>query len=980
MHYNKLLIILLLTSTVFGVSGQASKESWIDSKMAKMTLDEKIGQLFGIRAHSDLGRDHINSVKAQIKKYHVGGLCFFQGSPEKQAELTNEYQRLSNVPLMISIDGEWGLGMRFPKNTISYPRQLMLGAIQDNNLIYEMGVEVAAEMKRVGIHMNFAPVVDVNNNPDNPVINNRSFGENPLKVSAKSYAYMKGMQDGGILTCAKHFPGHGDTSVDSHYDLPVIAHDRARLDSVELMPFQQLINQGVDGIMVAHLSVPALDDAVNRPTTLSKKVVTDLMKEEMGFDGLVFTDAMEMKGLTKFFKNGRAEVEAIKAGNDVILLPASMDQAFTEVRKAVDSGEISISRIEESCRKILASKFDLGLLYTPIVADVKQIISDINSPQAISLRSKLVQKSMTIVKNEQSVFPMKNAKDKKALTVSIGTTSKSAFQTRVGSFVTADHVYMSHDKVPSQQASIITKSASYDYVFISIENMSKYSSKNFGLNEATIQLINTLAALDTKVVLTVFGSPYSLKYFGNVPNVLMAYEDDDQTQNIAAHAIFGVFEVNGVLPVSVNSVLPEGHGIYSPPLSILGYATPEEVGMSSDSLLAIDSIVDELLRRRAAPGCEILVAKDGKIVLQKAYGYHTYNRKIKVKTNDIYDLASVTKIMASTISLMRLADQDKFNIYKPLKEYIPEADTSNKADIIIEDILAHHAGLAGWVPFYKNTLDPNKKKATIDKKYYSKTLRDSFTIQVTDNLYLRSDYRDSIWSRILGTQLREKRNYRYSDLGFYMMHEIIKNISGKPLNQYAQDNFYGPLQLLDTGFNPLRKHNNNRIPPTEKDTYFRGEVVDGYVHDMGAAMLGGVSGHAGLFSDTGDLAVLAQMLLNGGSYGGKQYITPKTVAKFTARYYRSTRRAIGFDMKELDENRKLNMSEKASDSTFGHLGFTGTCIWMDPENDLIYIFLSNRTYPSMNNNTFGKYEFRPRIQTVVYNSIIKNKESSPVNP
>ena len=348
MHYNKI-IIFLFCLVSFSTIAQVTKESWVDSKMSSMTLDEKIGQIFSIRAHSDLGADHVRSVKEQIKKYHVGGLCFFQGSPDKQAKLTNDYQRLSEIPLMISIDGEWGLGMRFPANTVSFPRQLMLGAIQDDNLIYDMGKEVAAQMKRVGIHMNFAPVVDVNNNPDNPVINNRSFGENRLKVSAKSYAYMKGMQDGGLLTCAKHFPGHGDTNVDSHHDLPVIAHPRSRLDSIELMPFQHLIDQGVDGVMVAHLSIPALDDTSNRPTTLSKKVITDVLRNEMGFDGLVFTDAMEMKGLTKFFKNGKAEVEAIKAGNDVILLPANIDEAITEVKKAIDSGELSVDRINESC-------------------------------------------------------------------------------------------------------------------------------------------------------------------------------------------------------------------------------------------------------------------------------------------------------------------------------------------------------------------------------------------------------------------------------------------------------------------------------------------------------------------------------------------------------------------------------------------------------------------------------------------------------
>lgn len=959
---------------------QVSKESWIDSKMSEMTLDEKIGQIFSIRAHSNLGADHVRSVKEQIKKYHVGGLCFFQGSPDKQATLTNDYQRLSTIPLMISIDGEWGLGMRFPANTVSFPRQLMLGAIQDDNLIYDMGKEVAAQMKRVGIHMNFAPVVDVNNNPDNPVINNRSFGENGLKVSAKSYAYMKGMQDGGLLTCAKHFPGHGDTDVDSHHDLPVIAHPRSRLDSIELMPFQHLINQGVDGVMVAHLSIPALDDTSNRPTTLSQKVITDLLRNEMGFDGLVFTDAMEMKGLTKFFRNGRAEVEAIKAGNDVVLLPANIDEAFSEVKKSVESGEISLERIEQSCRRVLGSKFDIGLLHTPIIGDVNNLLKDINSAEAELLRSKLVQKSMTLVKNDESLIPITNVKRSTALSIGIGTSKRNAFQKAIGNYLQTDHIQLSYDAVVGQQSSILSKSKSYDHVFVSLEDMSKYSSKNFGLNDATIKFVNQLASAEVPVVLAVFGSPYSLKYFDAIPNVLLAYEDDDQTQKIAAQALFGAFEVNGALPVTVSPTLAEGHGLYSPALSILGYATPEEVGLSSDSLMAIDTIVDELLRRRAAPGCQILIAKDGKIVLQKAYGHHTYNRKIKVKTDDIYDLASVTKIMASTLSLMRLTDENKFNIYKPLKQFIPEADTSNKANMIVEDILAHHAGLAGWIPFYKQTLEPNKKKATAGKAYYKRSAVDSFDIRVTENLFLRSDYRDSIWSRILGTQLREKRNYRYSDLGFYMMHEAIHNISGKTIDQFTQDVFYGPLQLTDTGYNPLDRHDTKRIPPTEKDTYFRGQVIDGYVHDMGAAMLGGVSGHAGLFSNTDDLAVLAQMLLNGGSYGGVQYISPKTINQFTQRYYRSTRRGIGFDMKELDEDRKMNMSEKAPDSTFGHLGFTGTCVWMDPDNDIIFIFLSNRTFPSMNNNTFGKYDFRPRIQTVIYDALIEEGEATGVNP
>jgi len=957
---------------------QSNEQDWVDRQLSKLTVDEKIGQLFMIRAHSNLGKDHVASVKEQVEKYKVGGLCFFQGSPDKQAELTNEYQRLADVPLLVSIDGEWGLGMRFPDNTISYPRQLMLGAIQDNNLIYEMGKEIAAQMKRVGIHINFAPVVDVNNNPDNPVINNRSFGENRLRVSAKSYAYMRGMQEGGLLTSAKHFPGHGDTSVDSHHDLPIISHDRQRLDSIELMPFQHLINQGLDGIMVAHLSIPALDPTPNLPTTLSKPVVTDLLRKEMGFDGLIYTDAMEMKGLTKYFGNGRAEVEAIKAGVDVLLLPANFKQSFDAIKAAVNTNEISIDRINESVRRILSYKHRAGLLYTPIISSPSSVLRDINTNKGKALKSKLIEKSLTLVKNDQSLVPITNDKSKKVLTIAIGTNKQNAFQSRIGQFLQADHLSYTQASLASQGESLKRKVNDYDMTIVSLEDMSKYSSKNFGLRSETINFINALAGAEKEVILTVFGSPYALKYFGNVPQVLMAYEEDDQTQDIAAQALFGVSEINGVLPVSASQLIREGQGLYSPKLNILGYALPEQVGLSSDSLLAIDTIIKEMFRRKAAPGCQMLIAKDGKIVYNKAFGYHTYDRKRKVKVDDIYDLASVTKIMASTISLMKLQDEQKFNIYHPLKQYITEADTSNKANIIIEDILAHHAGLAGWVPFYKHTLVPDSKKAKVDPKYYRKSATDSFNIRVMDNLYLRQDYRDSIWSRILGTQLREKRNYRYSDLGFYMMHEAIHNVSGIPISDYTEQSFYKPLGLHNTGYNPLDKHHTNRIPPTEKDNYFRGTVVDGYVHDMGAAMLGGVSGHAGLFSNTQDLAVLGQMLLNGGSYGGKEYIKAKTVKDFTTRYYRSTRRGIGFDMKELNPDRKMNMSEKAPDSTFGHLGFTGTCMWMDPENEIIFIFLSNRTFPSMNNNTFGKYDFRPRVQSVIYNAMIK--EDFNINP
>ena len=957
-----------------GVISQ-DKNNWIDQKMSTMSLDEKIGQLFIIRAHSNLGADHIAQVKREIKDYHVGGLCFFQGSPDKQVKLTNDYQKLAKTGLLISIDGEWGLGMRFPANTISYPRQLMLGAIQDNQLIYQMGRQIGKEMKRVGIHFNYAPVVDVNNNPENPVINNRSFGENPIEVSAKAYQYMKGMQDEGIICSAKHFPGHGDTAVDSHHDLPIIEHNRARLDSVELLPFKSLIDQGVAAIMVAHLQISALDDRPNRPATLSKPIITDLLRNEMGFNGLIITDAMEMKGVTKHYKNGRAEVEAFKAGNDIILLPDNMANAINAMKEAIATGEIPQSQVDASVRRILASKYDLGLQGLQYIFNQDKVIEDVNSKEGQALQAKLVEKSLTLVRNNQSAIPITNALQKKIATIHFGSSAKSTFQKRIDSYATASHFHMLQKNLSGQAPSLLNKMSSYDQIIISIEDMSKYASKNFGLERSTVDFINAIADSGKEVILTIFGSPYSLKYFENIPQVLVAYEDNDLTQDKAAQALFGVYEIDGRLPVTASDIFPEGLGLYSPDIQVMGYAMPEEVGLSSDSLAAIDTIVAEMIKKKAAPGCQILIAKNGKIVMHKSYGHHTYNKKQKVKTDDIYDLASVTKIMASTISIMKLSEDQKLNIYYPIKKYIAEADTSNKANIIIEDMLAHHAGLAGWIPFYKHTLIPKRKKAKVDLKYYRKSVSDSFNIKVMDRLYLRTDYRDSIWSRILGSKLREKRNYRYSDLAFYIMHQSIHNVSGKPINLFADSEFYKPLGLKTAGFNPLHRFDTKRIPPTEKDNYFRGTVVDGYVHDMGAAMLGGVSGHAGLFSNSFDLAVLSQMMLNGGSYGGRQYLKPKTITQFTKRFHRSTRRGIGFDMKELNEDRKMNMSESAPASTFGHLGFTGTCVWIDPENEITYIFLSNRTYPSMTNNKFGRNEYRPRVQTVIYNALMGEKET-----
>lgn len=974
----QLVFVIVLLGWQNGNAQILSEHEWADSMYQSMSDDERIGQLMMVRAFSKKDKAEEKRLLNEIKKYHVGGMCFFQGTPTEQARVTNVYQEASKIPLLMAIDGEWGLGMRFPDKTISFPRQLMLGAIQDNNLIYEMGKDVAKHCQRIGLHVNFAPVADVNNNPDNPVINDRSFGEDMYNVSAKSYSYMMGMQDQGIMACAKHFPGHGDTDVDSHYDLPIINHDMHRLDSLELMPFETLSKYGIKSMMAAHLHVPAIDDRKNRPTSLSTTALTDILRQEIQFNGLIFTDGMEMKGVTKHFKAGQAEAEALLAGNDIILLPENIGDAVKVIKEYIADGKITNDQIEASVKRVLVEKYRLGLWTTPPQIELDNIDSDLNNKESLALKAKLIEEAITLVNDSEKKIPINTPASKIIMTLAIGAEKETDFQKRISSYGNVDH-FTSGKTINNTKAATLNKNLeNASHVIVSFHDMSKYASKNFGIDQSAVQFVRNLAK--TKhVIVTLFGSPYALRYFEKLDPILVSYNEDPMTQDLTAQAIFGANRISGKLPVSGSEAFPYGMGVYRESNGTLGYSSPERVGMISDTLKRIDNLVKEMISRNAAPGCQILVAKDGKIVYDKAFGHFTQKKKRKVKQDDIYDVASVTKVLATTVSLMQLYDRGLFDPTTKLKSYLPESDTCNKGEICITDMLAHQGRLAGWIPFYKKTMSEGKYPKPLSK-YYRTTPQDSFTIKVTDNMYMWNEYVDSMWSRIYSSDLRETDSYRYSDLSFYFMHRSIKNITGIRLDTFAKMNFYNPLGLHHTGFMPLERFSKSTIAPTEEDNYFRKATVQGTVHDMGAAMLGGVSGHAGLFSTAQELGVMMQMLLNGGVYGGRRYINSQTIDMFTTRFHKSKRRGIGFDMKQLDPDLNLNMSEKASDSTFGHLGFTGCAVWADPEQNVLYIFLSNRTYPRMSNNKLGRYEYRPRIQTAIYNAIKKDRSQLVAPP
>ncbi|MCO5278353.1 MAG: serine hydrolase [Saprospiraceae bacterium] len=950
-----------------------SQQQWVDSIMKSMTLDEKIGQLFMVRAHSDKGADHIRSIKHLITTYKIGGLCFFQGTAEKQIELTNEYQKLASpVPLMLSMDAEWGPAMRFKTGVVNFPRQMTMGAIQDNRIIYQFGREVARELLRLGVHINFAPTVDVNNNVRNPVIGTRSFSENKYLVAQKAYMYMLGMQSAGVMACAKHFPGHGDTNVDSHYDVPVLPFDRQRLESLEMYPFKVMVNQGVQSVMIGHLVVPALDTAAKTPASLSKPIITGFLKEKLGFTGLVFTDALDMKGVTKNFAKGEIEVKALNAGVDVLLLSEDVAISVAAIKKALKEGRLSIDRIDESVRKILDAKFRFGLTQ-PVSISTDNLKSDLINSEAKTINQKLIEQALTLVKNKDNTIPIENIQCKIA-TLVVGSTERAPFQDQVDAYCKAQHYVYGKDR----DSDLLNDLSHANIVIVGMVGMNNSFKDNYKINSQATKLINQLST-KTKVVLVSYGNPYALSNFVAPDAVLCAYNDDSITQSLAIQAVFGGLPITGKLPVTALPY-PFESGIDQPMVIRLSFGEPESVGLNSEVLVKLDNLADDLIKRQAAPGCEMLVIKNGKVVYNKQFGGYTYKSNTHpVQANTLYDLASITKIAATTIGIMKLYEEGRLDIYKFLGNYLPELRGSNKEFMAIRDVMAHRAGLFPWLPFYKETLVNDGNRTRPSALIYDSKSSQQYGIKVAQRLYMKTDYVNSIWNQIIQCQNLQSNDYKYSDLGFIMLRKAIENVVQEPMDRYLDGIFYKPMGLYTMTFKPLEKFPMKDIAPSEDDRYFRQQVLEGNVHDMAAAMLGGVSGHAGLFSNALHLGTLMQMLVNGGEYGGFRYLKPETVKLFTTRHPAGTRRGIGFDMPQTDWSYTQNVTAKASRFTFGHLGFTGTSVWADPQSKLIFVFLSNRTYPTMDNNLLERRNYRMKAHAITYEAMSKFDHSNDLN-
>ena len=945
-----------------------NQQKWVDSIYGNMSLQEKVGQLFMVDVFSSDPKSKTDKINKLIEEQYIGGVIFSKGGPQRQAKLNNQFQAKAKVPLMVAMDAEWGLAMRLD-STYAYPWNMTLGAITDNGVVERVGKRIGEHCKRLGVHINFAPVVDINTNPDNPIIGNRSFGEDKENVTEKALAFMKGMQQAGIMANAKHFPGHGDTDTDSHKALPTINFTKERIDSIELYPYKRLIREGLSSVMVAHLNVPSLEEQLDFPSSLSKTIVTDMLKGELGFNGLIFTDALNMKGASNFKSPGEIDLAAFLAGNDVLLISEDIPKAHALLVNAYREQIISEERLAHSVKKILYAKYKLGLsAYKPV--NTNYLVEELNSVIDDALMEEVMEKALTVVKNKDAILPIKDLKEKKIAYVNFGDDSGTPFLEQMRKYAKVDWV-----KANSLD-SYVKKLEAYNYVVVGFHKSNDNPWKDYKLTEKELVWLYEIARTNT-VILDVFARPYALldlKTTANFEGVIVSYQNSVISQELSAQLIFGAREATGKLPVSLGEDFPLNTHFETKSLKRLQYGTPESVGVNSYKLKKIDSLARVGLYAGMMPGAQILVARKGKVIYSKNFGYHTQSRKNSVKDNDVYDVASLTKILASLPMVMGLYDRDIINMDTKLSEMLPAFKNSNKKNITLQRMLTHTARLKAWIPFYTHTIDTATKKPS--SKYYATTKNGDFNVKVANELYMRSDYIDSIYKEIRDSDLRDRAGYKYSDLPYYLVKKYLEDFYGTSMETIVQRNLYESLGANYTTYLPLEKFQKVDIVPTEEDDYFRMQKVHGYVHDQGAAMLGGVSGHAGLFSNANDIAKIMQLYLNQGFYGGERFFKPETIDAFNKCYYceNNIRRGVGFDKPQLGESGPT--CGCVSMTSFGHSGFTGTFTWADPEEEIVYVFLSNRTYPNANNRSLIGSNLRSKIQEAIYEAIDRELDNT----
>ncbi|WP_452219363.1 glycoside hydrolase family 3 N-terminal domain-containing protein [Lacinutrix undariae] len=938
-----------------------AQKKWVDSIYNSLSLNDKVAQLFMVQVFSSQDAKTKSKIVKLVRDNHIGGLIYSKGGPVRQAQLNNELQSAAHIPLLIGMDAEWGLSMRLD-STYAFPWNMTLGAIKDVKLVEKTGFQIGEHCKRLGVHFNFAPVVDINTNPENPIIGNRSFGEDRDNVTEKALAFMKGMQNAGVLANAKHFPGHGDTHSDSHKTLPTIDFSERRIDSIELYPYRKLIKEGLSSVMVAHLNVPSLESKSGLPSSLSKNIVTNILKERLNFEGLIFTDALDMKGVSNFNESGAVDLAAFEAGNDVLLMSENVPVGISKIAEAVTNGDITQERLALSVKKVLMAKYKVGLNdYSPV--GISHITEDLNRLKDDLLYGQLMENAVTVVKNKNHILPIRHLDTTQIAYVKFGDDSNSAYVNELRKYTKV------HEVTANTLDEMLKKLDNYNTVIIGLHTSNASPWKAYKFKNKELVWLYEIARTNN-VILDVFSRPYSLidlHSIENIEGIVMSYQNSDIAQQKSAQILFGALPAKGHLPVSAGEHFSVGTGIEYNAIQSLSYGLPESVGMSSEKLKALDEVANFAVNEKMTPGIQLLVARKGKVIYNKTFGKHTYDGDEVVKADDLYDVASLTKILATLPLLMELKDKGAVSVNTKLSTILPEYKNSNKKDVTLKQMLSHYARLKPWVPFYSATLDSLRKP---DPKYYRKKYSEKFNIKVADEVYLRHDYPDSIQKIIKESDLLSTLRYRYSDLPYYILKKYIEDYYGQTLDVLVQDHFYKSLGANHTTYNPSKLFSDSQIVPTEIDDYYRYQEVRGYVHDMGAAMQNGVGGHAGIFSNANDVAKIMQMYLQKGFYGGKRYFKTETINLFNTCHYctKNNRRGIGFDKPQLGDVGPT--CGCISMTSFGHSGFTGTYAWADPEEEIVYIFLANRTYPKAGKNRLLKENIRTEIQRLIYEAIV----------
>ncbi len=941
--------------------------------MSKMTLREMVGQLIMIGCDTDNTPSYVNKILQDVDSNKVGGVCFFKGTSDRLPSLIEKYNSVSTIPLLVSIDGEWGLSMRLT-DIKPLPRAMTLGALskEDYSLVYDMGSIIARQCKALGIHINFAPDADINLNPANPVINTRSFGQDRYKVALLCENYIKGMQDEGIMAVIKHFPGHGDTETDSHKALPTINHSKDFIDTVDLFPFRHNIERGVWGAMVGHLNVPSLNKDCNLLACINPNIVQDYLIGELGFEGLIFTDAMNMKGLTNDFPDGQASVLALKAGIDILLMPNNTSEAVNAIMAAIEKGELSEKTIKEKCQKVLGWKYDLGVIKPQ--KEKTESLADLDT-ETKALNKQIAQRVLTLLKNDDDILPLNPRDSLKISVVSVTKSDFSAFDS-VFNAVKGVKYYSLDEKSTSKETEKVIAALESSDIIITLASGGVNQTKkvNYGLSDKVLSQISAIQDLEKKNILVLFANPYVLSSLDTLcayDALVVAYQNTAILHSEAANAILGKGVFKGSLPVSGSPSYP-----YSPAIIPNGYFKSykevDKQGLERNYFEKIDSIIELGIAQKAYPGAQVLIAQSGNIIFERSVGYQTYDNKEAINDSTLYDIASLTKVMATTLAIMKLYEEEAFDLDDKLSKYLPYLKKTDKAKITIKEALSHCARLKAYLPIWKQSLEEAKKDSLL---YAYHKGGDTAYLQVCDSLFIKRSYKDEIRKQIIASPLGKKHKYVYSDLGFILLADLVESLSGKSLDLYLEETFYAPLGLRHTFFNPIAQGvDKGNIAPSIEAIDFRKSQIKGYVHDETSALNGGIAGHAGLFSCAKDLFVICQMLLNGGQYNGERFLEQQTIETFIQRHYKKhhNRRGLGFD-KPLISDVSQHCSKYCSQSSYGHSGFTGTYLWIDPENETIFIFLSNRVYPDAKTNKLAQLNIRTDIQELIYEALKPRK-------